>query len=816
ALGRLNAALGAVSAVALARTFLSIADASKQMDAQLRLATQTFGTFTQAQADSQRIAAEARAGLTETVSLYGSFVRTASEIGRSQNDAARATETFSKALKIGGAGQAQVASATLQMGQALASANVQWEELGQILEASPRLAKVFTDSLGVTRAELKKMAEDGKLSGKQLFDALNNQRITAGIDTEFKTLPVTFDDSMQQIRNAAVLTFGAFDRGGEFSTALANFAAQGAEDFQSVASSAEQTGIDIRAVFDGLGDAFQPMVDGARSAFETIGVDSRSLAEQIRGDISTLLGLWDRFRNLDIGAERAVRQAGNALVRGGVLKKEWYYTPDSEMPGYADAQGRFNRGEAASRRLGDAKSRRRQAIARLEKAGYTVPIRPDGSVDEANVRRAPTRLPPVSAPSTGGGKKKGPKGPSAETLANRAEAARQRELRNDESFESEKAALNADLLRARQAIATAAETIAQYELEEIEAQRARQNASYQRDVSEKRLTQARADELIALNDKVAIERANVVQLREEERKRAEKAAVEAGDLQNARDLAAAEGALAETSQDRRRSALRLLDLEYQMERARLEAILASQQATEAEKEIARRRLAILPQLQKADEKAAARDTESPLERYRRRVNPTKAENRERVEELVVAELDQVRDGISDAISDRLGVKDPLLKGLLDMFIERVIMRPLADAFAKAQNGEGGGVFGTVAGAVMSLSGRASGGYVGAGQMVRVNEGASPGRVEGFRPLGAGHVIPLGQMNAVATRGGGDRHFHISVDARNSVTPASFASQISREVLSQAAQMDVEAGKETLRAAPGYLRQSQRQGAPKTL
>ena len=50
-------------------------------------------------------------------------------------------------------------------------------------------------------------------------------------------------------------------------------------------------------------------------------------------------------------------------------------------------------------------------------------------------------------------------------------------------------------------------------------------------------------------------------------------------------------------------------------------------------------------------------------------------------------------------------------------------------------------------------GRASGGAVTAGMLYRVNEGASPGRVEGFRPQGSGTIIPLGQMRAAQPRGG---------------------------------------------------------------
>jgi hypothetical protein len=69
-------------------------------------------------------------------------------------------------------------------------------------------------------------------------------------------------------------------------------------------------------------------------------------------------------------------------------------------------------------------------------------------------------------------------------------------------------------------------------------------------------------------------------------------------------------------------------------------------------------------------------------------------------------------------------------------------------------GGGGGLFGNLLGGLFGgIFGRASGGYVAPGQFYRVNEGASPGRVEGFIPNSGGHIVPLGRMDQAVARGG---------------------------------------------------------------
>lgn len=364
------------------------------------------------------------------------------------------------------------------------------------------------------------------------------------------------------------------------------------------------------------------------------------------------------------------------------------------------------------------------------------------------------------------------------------------------------------IVRSRAATTTAAEQIAAFELQEIENARTRDNDSYARDVLEKRLTQARADELIALNDKVAAERASAVKLREQERQRQDAVDIAQGDRENQRDLLQAQRSLADTAAERRDLALRLLSLEYDLERAQLEAVVASRDATEAQKEIARRRLAMLGTLQAADAAAVQRDNEGPLARYRRGMN----DPRDQVEQAVADKLQAVNDGITDAISDKLGVKDPFLKQLLSLFIQQNIMKPLYDAMSGGSQGGGlGGILRSVGSAIGIGGGRVPG-FASGGSMVLGGRGGVDRNLLSLNGapiarVGRGEVMSI-SPNTRATRGGGNTtvHQHFALDMRGAMTFPEFVAGLSTYV-NQTGQQAAAAGtKGALAAMPGVMNQ----------
>jgi tape measure domain-containing protein len=263
--------------------------------------------------------------------------------------------------------------------------------------------------------------------------------------------------------------------------------------------------------------------------------------------------------------------------------------------------------------------------------------------------------------------------------------------------------------------------------------------------------------------------------------------------------------LADTDAERKRLALAMVDAETDYLRSKLEAVAASTTAAEAEKERARIALQSLAATAGARREAAGRSNETDVERYLRDLRKTPGQINEAMDGIRIDGLEALNDGLTDAISGAksLGevfenVADQIVSDLVRIAIQQSVIKPLAESLF----GGGGGAFGGLLGGLGGLLGfgggpvsllggtpfgRASGGYVGPGQSVRVNEGASPGRVEAFMSRDGGHIIPLGRMNALQAgagqAGGGVAVVRLElsgdIDARIQAQSAGVAIQVVR-------------------------------------
>ena len=123
------------------------------------------------------------------------------------------------------------------------------------------------------------------------------------------------------------------------------------------------------------------------------------------------------------------------------------------------------------------------------------------------------------------------------------------------------------------------------------------------------------------------------------------------------------------------------------------------------------------------------------------------------------------------------VANQIIADLIRIAVQQAIVKPIAEALFGGGGGGGGFSLGSAISSISGLFGRAGGGYVQGGQMYRVNEAASAGRVEAFVPQGSGTIIPLGQMNSAVGSGGGTvvQNFHL--DARGAVMTQDIVNQI---------------------------------------
>ena len=190
---------------------------------------------------------------------------------------------------------------------------------------------------------------------------------------------------------------------------------------------------------------------------------------------------------------------------------------------------------------------------------------------------------------------------------------------------------------------------------------------------------------------------------------------------------------------------RALDLQQEIERKLLEQDIAQGRILDA----AQAR-ALLEERQAAQREGVRLDQRGPLERYTDDLNMGPEEMRRWGEQLVVDELEHLRNGMREGITDALGVDDPFLSGIIDMFIQQVLIAPFAEALQSAGAGDWvSGLFSSVLG--IFGGGRAEGGPVSPGKIYAVNErSTAPGL---FLPLAPGRIDPAGANNNGSMRGG---------------------------------------------------------------
>lgn len=114
-------------------------------------------------------------------------------------------EGIQKVFAIGGASKEAQNNAMLQLTQGLASGQLQGDEFRSIAENAPMIENIIAKSMGVSRGELKKLASEGKITADVIKNAIMTNM--PEIEKQFESLPKTWGDHMQSIKNKAIRAF---------------------------------------------------------------------------------------------------------------------------------------------------------------------------------------------------------------------------------------------------------------------------------------------------------------------------------------------------------------------------------------------------------------------------------------------------------------------------------------------------------------------------------------------------------------------------------------------------------------------------------
>lgn len=270
----------------------------------------------------------------------------------------------------------------------------------------------------------------------------------------------------------------------------------------------------------------------------------------------------------------------------------------------------------------------------------------------------------------------------------RAKEERERRLREEAEFQSELRGFRADILRAQQDQVSNADTRNEIELQILGIEREDYQAQLALQVGLEELTQARADELKLAYDQVFEERQQSLRLEQRRYVDEQINQTEQARFSVLSDALRQESDLAHTASERRDVEMRLLDLAYRQEQARLRAVIADDTSSGAAVAEAELRLAALDQWRDREGQAIRQRTQGPIESFLDTLPTTAARANEALQQVAVGGLQSIEDGLVAILSGTKSVgaafrdmASSILSDLIRIQIQRLITIPLSNALS---------------------------------------------------------------------------------------------------------------------------------------
>ncbi|WP_118789694.1 tape measure protein [Neisseria lactamica] len=198
-LSGLTGLLAGLASVGFAKSMLDTADAVQAINSQVRQVTSSETEYLAVQRQLLDTANHTRASLESTASLYVSTSRALKDYGYTQQEILKFTEATNNAMTIGGVGAQQQAAALMQLSQALGSGVLQGDEFKSIAEAAPILLDTISEYMGKSRAEIKKLGSEGKLTADVIFKAISGASEKFG--EQAAKMPMTMGQALTVFSN---------------------------------------------------------------------------------------------------------------------------------------------------------------------------------------------------------------------------------------------------------------------------------------------------------------------------------------------------------------------------------------------------------------------------------------------------------------------------------------------------------------------------------------------------------------------------------------------------------------------------------------
>lgn len=186
-----------------AQSVVELTDAFTNLQNKVKLVTNGQGQLNYIMEQLHKTANESRTSIESVATVYSRTARAVAVLGKSQQETLQFTKTLSKAVAIGGSTAVEASNAMIQLSQGLSSGTLRGDELRSVLEQLPVVADLIAKKMGITVGELRKLGAAGKLTSKEVFEAIVAG--AADIDAQFAKMRPTFSQAFQVLKNEALI-----------------------------------------------------------------------------------------------------------------------------------------------------------------------------------------------------------------------------------------------------------------------------------------------------------------------------------------------------------------------------------------------------------------------------------------------------------------------------------------------------------------------------------------------------------------------------------------------------------------------------------
>ena len=235
-LGNITKMAAAYASIQGMKKVLDLSDTTTQTEARLSLIVDDGGSVDELQNKIFKSAQRARADYQLTSDVISKLGTQASSAFADNDEMIDFAEQLNKTFKIAGTQSQAVDSVMYNLTQALSSGVLRGQDLNSVFSNTPQIVQNIADYMDVPIGQIRKLAEEGKLSAEVVKNAMFY--MADETNEKFENIPRTFGDAMTGFKNDALMAFQpVLDKLSEFanSQAFQDFVAKATTAISAVA-----------------------------------------------------------------------------------------------------------------------------------------------------------------------------------------------------------------------------------------------------------------------------------------------------------------------------------------------------------------------------------------------------------------------------------------------------------------------------------------------------------------------------------------------------------------------------------------------------